>query len=182
MPQLPTPENSIIGRTSRTWRHRSQETEHEALRWGDSDPCGGCANRPDQYILVMLPTSMTERSRILVVDDDASIRGLLRAVLTRVGYDVDLAAEGGAALVALATTVYRAVILDLMMPGVTGYQVIEELEKESSPHPRCLIILSATSTKNLDALDSPAVHSKITKPFEISKLLAQIGDCIAAQE
>jgi two-component system OmpR family response regulator len=130
----------------------------------------------------MLLRPVTEHKRILVVDDDPSIRGLLKAVLTRAGYEVDLASEGAEALVALGTATYRAVILDLMMPGVSGFEVIKELEKESSPHPRCLIVVSATSERNLEELKSSAVHSKIRKPFDLEKLLAQISDCVGAQK
>ena len=121
---------------------------------------------------------MTACHRVLVVDDDPAIRRLLKAILMRAGHEVDLAAEGGEALAALAKAPYDAVILDLMMPGVSGFEVIKELEKESSPHPKCIIVLSATSDRNLDDLQSPAIHSKIRKPFDLDKLLAQIEDCI----
>jgi hypothetical protein len=65
--------------------------------------------------------------RILVVDDDESIRGLVRDVLEAEGYEVDVAADGFAALRRLAACRPDAVVLDVMMPGMDGYAVLSQI-------------------------------------------------------
>jgi two-component system OmpR family response regulator len=112
-----------------------------------------------------------------VVDDDEGIRGLLRALFTRAGHEVDFAADGAEAVAAMATTSYNAVILDLMMPGVSGFEVLAQLERET-PQRKCVIVVSAASEKIIQGLQSPAIHSKIRKPFELDELLARIEECM----
>jgi two-component system alkaline phosphatase synthesis response regulator PhoP len=76
----------------------------------------------------------------------------------------------------MARLSYDAVILDLMMPGVNGFQVIAQLEAEGS-RPRCVIIMSAAAESTIQELKSPVIHSKMRKPFDISALLAELLSC-----
>ena len=64
--------------------------------------------------------------RVLIVDDEAQIRRALRTALTGHGYEVELAEEGESALTALAARVPDVVVLDLMMPGVDGFEVLQQ--------------------------------------------------------
>jgi two-component system alkaline phosphatase synthesis response regulator PhoP len=120
--------------------------------------------------------TVSPNKRILIVDDDPGIRGLVRAVLSRAGYDIDEAADGGEGLAAMAKVPYDAVILDLMMPGVNGFQVVAQLEADGS-YPRCVIIMSAAAESTIQELQSPVIHSKMRKPFDIAALLAELAAC-----
>jgi CheY-like chemotaxis protein len=68
-----------------------------------------------------------------------------------------------------------------MMPGVSGFDVIEHLEKEN-PSRQCVIVLSAAAPKTIEDLKSPAIRSKLRKPFDIQELFAAIGNCISSRE
>src|SRR5688572_4758930 len=71
-------------------------------------------------------------SRVLVVDDDPRIQSMMRRVLELDGYDVTLAGDGDAALEVMRRQGADLVILDLMLPGRTGFEVCRVLREESS--------------------------------------------------
>ena len=140
------------------------------MRFGPTKRCKIAAIKPS-----------SSGRRILVVDDDDGIRGLLRTVVLGAGHEVDFAAEGSEALAKIAEAPYDAVILDLMMPGGSGFDLLAQLERES-PQRKCVIIVSATAEKTIQGLQSPAIHSKMRKPFDLAELLAQIEDCIGKSD
>jgi DNA-binding response OmpR family regulator len=115
--------------------------------------------------------------RVLVVDDDEGVRGLLRAIFQRAGHRADFAADGVEALRKIEEAPYDVVILDLMMPGGSGFELLARLEKASPPK-RCVIVVSAAAVKIIQGLESAAIHSKMRKPFDLDALLAQIEDCM----
>jgi PAS domain S-box-containing protein len=103
---------------------------------------------------------------VLVVDDDASSLGLMAATLTRVGYQAVCKPNGFAALDALNDTPPRAVILDLLMPGMDGFQFLEKFR--SKPKHRDVPVIVWTA-KDLTAVEesrlrqsAQAVHKKIS--------------------
>lgn len=107
--------------------------------------------------------------RILVVDDDDAIRALLQTVLRRRGFRVDGARNGIDALEQLAARKYALVVLDLMMPQMSGYELLDQLSRKSVPGgPRVLVL-----TAGMDArVDSPElVIGTVHKPFDVSLLL-----------
>ena len=112
---------------------------------------------------------------ILVVEDDASIRRLVKMVLERAGYEVEQAADGLEAVLKLGVCDYDAVILDLMMPNLDGYGLIQRLKERGGQHP-AIIVISAAHSAALRGLDGSMVHSIIRKPFDIDVL----GDLISA--
>ena len=102
---------------------------------------------------------------ILVADDDAALRGLLRLVGTRAGFEVDTASNGREALEKIARNDYLVVIVDLMMPGMNGYEVVEgvgQLQKRPA-----VMVVTALPDASLAPLDGTIVHSIIRKPFDI---------------
>lgn len=118
---------------------------------------------------------MNAKRKILVVDDDASIRTMVRTVLERAGYEVTTARNGCEAIEHLVVSDYDVVLLDVMMPKLDGLAVVDQLRKDNSP------ILAHTYL--LTAGDSPAVKDLpvrgiIAKPFDIRALLAETKDCI----
>jgi DNA-binding response OmpR family regulator len=118
---------------------------------------------------------MTPKRRILVVDDEAPIRTLVRAVLERAGYDVTTARDGREAIALLATDDYDVVLLDVMMPNVNGLAVIDELRKNKLAVLAHTYLLTAAHDESFDTLP---IRGVITKPFDISSLVAETKDCI----
>src|SRR6476620_7345931 len=76
--------------------------------------------------------SGTSAQRLLVVDDDVKLGRLLKDYLTPLGYSVDLAHDGNDGLLKAAHGRYAAIILDVMMPGMSGFKVLKELRKLSN--------------------------------------------------
>ena len=110
--------------------------------------------------------------RILVVDDDESIRGLVRDVLEVEGHEVDVAADGFAALRRL--TVFRpdAVVLDVMMPGMDGYAVLSRIRSSEVDNDVPVIMLTAAADDNHAwQAWSGGVDYFLAKPFDPSELL-----------
>lgn len=110
--------------------------------------------------------------RILVVDDEPQIRRALNVALTGHGYDVELAEDGKQALVQLAAHPPDAIVLDLVMPGIDGFEVLRQT-REFSNIP--VIVLSARGQEpdKVRALDLGA-DDYLTKPFGIDELLARV--------
>jgi two-component system KDP operon response regulator KdpE len=110
--------------------------------------------------------------RILVVDDEPQIRRALRTALTGHGYDVTLAEDGEDALVRIPGLQPQIVVLDLVMPGVDGFEVLKQTRTWSSVP---VIVLSARGQERdkVTALDLGA-DDYLTKPFGMDELLARV--------
>lgn len=118
---------------------------------------------------------MNPEPRVLVVDDEPAIRALVAKIVNRAGLPVDTAHDGADAIAKLKATVYAVLIVDLMMPVVDGFGVIEFVRTLQAPRP-AVIVASASDTAVLRQLDGSVVHSIVRKPFEIDVL----GDLIVA--
>jgi len=118
-------------------------------------------------------------NRILVVDDNAANRDLLSRRLQREGYRVTTAADGTAALARIAAESFDLVLLDLMMPGMSGFEVLCRLKADESTRHLPVIMISA-----LDELDSTVrcieagAEDYLPKPFNPVLLRARIGACL----
>lgn len=110
--------------------------------------------------------------RILVVDDEPQIRRALRVALEAHGFTVQLAEDGEQALVAISTWAPDAVVLDLVMPGRDGFDVLRETRLWSQVP---VIVLSARGQERdkVTALDLGA-DDYLTKPFGVDELLARL--------
>lgn len=121
---------------------------------------------------------MNLEKRILVVDDDDAIRALILTVLRRRGYPVDVARNGIDAMEMIGGCRYALVILDLMMPRMSGYEVIEHLGREPvMTRPRVLVL---TAGREPRTFDQDLVVGTIHKPFDIELLLDIVTGCLAA--
>lgn len=114
----------------------------------------------------------TEPARILVVDDEIGIRRVVRANLVARGYEVDLAADGEAALEIAALHPPDLVLLDLVLPGIDGLEVMRQLHSWSEVP---VVVLSARGEDEVKvrALDEGA-SDYLTKPFSMEELLARV--------
>jgi DNA-binding response OmpR family regulator len=115
----------------------------------------------------------SEGKRILVVEDEADLRQGLRHNLELEGYVVDLAADGPDGLAQARATSYALIILDLMLPGMDGLEVLRELRAAHDPTP--VIILSAKGQDHdkVSGLEFGA-DDYVTKPFGLAELCARI--------
>ena len=113
--------------------------------------------------------------RVLVVDDEPAIRALVAKIVQRAGLPVDSARDGADAIEMLQNGPYAVLVVDLMMPNVDGYALIEWVKRRGGPRP-AIIVVSAGDTAALRRLDPTMVHSILRKPFDIDVL----GDLITA--
>jgi excisionase family DNA binding protein len=111
------------------------------------------------------------RKRVLVVDDEASIRDLLSKTLAIKEYDVDTAADGATALERMrATPGYDLLIADLKMPGMDGLTLIRQAKKLKADMPVIIITGFSTESSAIEALNL-GVAGYLTKPFRIPQVL-----------
>lgn len=109
--------------------------------------------------------------RVLVVDDEASIRDLLAKTLALAEYDVDLAPDGRTALERLRIIPYDLLITDLKMPGVDGLAVIREARRMKADMPVIIITGFSTEASAIEAVNL-GVSGYLTKPFRVPRVLA----------
>jgi CheY-like chemotaxis protein len=118
---------------------------------------------------------MTEK-RILVVDDDDAIRALLFTILRRRGFKVDSARTGVDAMARCARCNYAVMLLDMMMPGMSGYDVLEEIEKRPRDQRPIIIVLTAGAEPR--SLPPNLVAGTVRKPFDIELLVDTVAACL----
>ena len=118
------------------------------------------------------PTDVTgmEHRRILIVDDDRDIRGLLKLVLETEGYVTELAADGFAALRAVESRPPDCVLLDVMMPGLDGHLVLRTMRARRPGLPVVMMTASATDDHVWRAW-TEGVDYFLAKPFDPDDLL-----------
>ena len=112
------------------------------------------------------------RARILVVEDDQRIAASLRRALLYEGYQVDLAADGPAALRAVLDRMPDMVILDVMLPGIDGVEVCRRLRTDSGL-PILMLTARDSTADRVQGLDSGA-DDYLVKPFAYEELLARV--------
>jgi two-component system KDP operon response regulator KdpE len=114
----------------------------------------------------------SEKSRVLVVDDEPQITRVLRTVLSSQGYQVRTAAEGEAALSNFTEWRPELVITDLYMPHMDGVELCRRI-REVSNVPIIVLSVRGEERSKVEALDSGA-DDYVTKPFGIDELLARV--------
>jgi CheY-like chemotaxis protein len=121
---------------------------------------------------------MPDKKKILCIDDDVDMRALLETALGRFGFYTMLANDGPAGL-----RVYRenpdiaTIILDEMMPGMSGMEVLAEIRKDANPPP--VIILTARATReDVVAAIKAGVSDYLTKPVHLGNLVLRINTLI----
>ena len=123
---------------------------------------------------------MTDERSVLVVDDDDAIRTLIARVLLRAKYDVEQAGNGYEALAKLRTRRFQTVVLDLMMPMMSGFELVEYLGSHDDAGAPCVVIVSAAGERDLKTINSPLVRSVLRKPFDLPELLEAVEKCVPA--
>jgi DNA-binding NtrC family response regulator len=124
---------------------------------------------------------MGEHARILVVDDDESIRKVLAAILEDNGYAVDTAKNGKEAIEKSKVRFYNLALIDIRLPDIEGTQLLKKIER-TTPKMRKIIITGYPSLQNaVEALNKGA-DAYVLKPFDIDDILRTIKEQLRKQE
>jgi DNA-binding response OmpR family regulator len=115
--------------------------------------------------------------QVIVVDDDAGLRTLFIAILERKGFTVDLAADGRAAYDQISRNAYSVILLDLMMPDVNGFELLERLARECPSLLSRVIVMTGASRRVVQTLDTTSIWGLIRKPFDIDELVNAVVAC-----
>ena len=151
-------------RVGRQWRFRKRDIDGWLESQRPRSPRPGSASS-------RVATPPAGHPRVLVVDDEASIRDLLAKTLALGEYEVDLAPDGRTALERLRIIPYDLVITDLKMPGVDGLAVIREARRLNPEIPVIIITGFPTEASAIEAVNL-GVSGYLTKPFRIPRVLA----------
>ena len=156
-------------RVGRQWRFRKRDID----AWLDSQRGPRTGARPAAVppAATGRAASSNARPRVLVVDDEASIRDLLAKTLALAEYDVDVAPDGRAALERMRLYPYDLLIADLKMPGMDGLTVIREAKRYKSDLPVIIITGFSTESNAIEAVNL-GVAGYLTKPFRVPQVLA----------
>lgn len=116
---------------------------------------------------------------LLVVDDNEMNRDLLSRRLRRQGYRVEVAVDGRQALAMLSQEEFNLVLLDLMMPEMNGYQVLERLKADQNLHH--IPVIMTSSLDEMDGIDKcieMGAEAYLTKPFNMVLLKTRVTACL----
>jgi len=117
------------------------------------------------------------KASVLVVDDDPGLRGLFLTLLGRDGFTVDCAPNGRVAYEYLKRATYEVILLDLMMPDVNGFELLERLERDSPSLLPRIIVMTGAAQRVVENLDLSRVWGLIRKPFDIDDLVRSARAC-----
>jgi len=154
-------------RVGRQWRFRKRDID----AWLDSQRPRGGSRPATAPTAPARPATGAVRPRVLVVDDEASIRDLLSKTLALAEYDVDVAPDGRSALERMRMYPYDLLIADLKMPGMDGLTVIREAKRYKTDLPVIIITGFSTESSAIEAVNL-GVAGYLTKPFRVPQVLA----------
>ena len=158
-------------RVGRQWRFRKRDID----AWLDSQGTHASASPRAPQSTGPKPTA-----RVLVVDDEPSIRELLTKTLSLAEYTVDTAPDGNAALARIrAGESYDLVFADLKMPGMDGLMLIREVKRLKPMLPVIIITGFSSEVSAIEALNL-GVAGYLTKPFRIPQVLAAAAKALGA--
>jgi len=124
---------------------------------------------------------MTEPARILIIDDDESVRKVLVTALEDEGYATDTAETGGEAIRKSNANFYNLALVDIRLPDMEGTRLLSEM-KESTPKMVKIIVTGYPGLENaVDAVNRGA-DAYVVKPFKMENLLATVKEHLKKQE
>ena len=124
---------------------------------------------------------MCERPRILVVDDDESLRKVLATILEEEGYAVDTAKNGREAIKKSKVKFYNLALIDIRLTDMEGTKLLKKV-KDTMPKMRKIIITGYPSLQNAIEAVNRGADAYVLKPFDIDKVLETIKDQLKKQE
>jgi CheY-like chemotaxis protein len=117
-----------------------------------------------------------QRRHVLIVDDDLAVREILSTALQQKSLSTDSASNGADAIRLLRENTYAVVLLDIVMPGVDGYAVLDAIDGTSVNAPVVLVV-SGADPAILQQLDSRRIHGLVRKPFEPHEVANVVAAC-----
>jgi DNA-binding NtrC family response regulator len=121
-----------------------------------------------------------ENLRILVVDDDETIRTTMKAILEDEGYQVDLAGTGKEAIQKTQEKTYNVALLDIRLPDIEGVELLKLL-KDSIPKTRKIMVTGYPSMQNAIGALNKNADAYLLKPVDVEKLLSVVKEQLQAQ-
>lgn len=120
-----------------------------------------------------LKTCTEKDYRVLIVDDDAGIRETLRDILNELNYQVDIAADGPSSLKKIMNGDYDTILLDFMMPGMNGMEILAQIAQIKDPS--SVIMMTGHKEQRIQ-FNSEILGARgiLFKPFGIEDLLAML--------
>lgn len=132
-------------------------------------------------VAVSIAEPIGTQARVLVVDDDSAIRRMIVAALRREGYSFLEAANGRDALDLMHDEHPDVVVLDLMMPILSGWDVLRERAHDAAMRKIPVIIVSANRDPEIATAVNAGICAFLPKPFDIAALSALVRSCIPAR-
>ena len=121
--------------------------------------------------------------RVLIAEDDEALRAMTGALLRRAGYEIDFAADGEEAIESVGAKAYDCILLDLMMPTASGFEVLAWMHRERKGlAARRVIILTAMAGAALTNLTPERVFAVVRKPFDVDELRALVARCVNGEQ
>src|SRR5512139_3806370 len=124
---------------------------------------------------------MIQKYRILIVDDDVTIRSTMEAILEDEGYSVDSAANGKEAIKKTQEQIYNLALLDIRLPDMEGVELLKLL-KDGVPRTRKIMVTGYPSMQNAISALNKNADAYLRKPVEVETLLATVKQQLAEQE
>lgn len=112
-------------------------------------------------------------SKLLLVDDDAELSAMLEQILTKEGYDLTLAADGEIGLRRALSGSFDLILLDVMLPGIDGFQLLQHLRQQARSTPVIMLTARGDDDDRVAGLELGA-DDYLPKPFNPKELLARI--------
>ena len=121
------------------------------------------------------------RGRILIVEDEADLAWVEKFNLESEGYEVRVALEGGAAIEALESFRPHVMVLDLMLPHVNGWAVLDRVnELPGGRRPLVIVVSAVAGAGDQVQVGAMGVGSFLPKPFDMDDLVRVVGETIAS--
>lgn len=117
-----------------------------------------------------------QHRRVLLVDDDSELRGILSRALQQRSLIIDEAARGRDAITLLRERSYCVVLLDLIMPEIDGFAVLDEIDTTSADTPVVLVMTGADRSV-LERLDCTRIHGVVRKPLDPIEIASIVAAC-----
>jgi DNA-binding response OmpR family regulator len=117
------------------------------------------------------------KTRVLIVEDEPNIMESLSFILERADFDIDTAPDGTEALLQLRRQTYSALILDLMLPGISGLDVLRSVRADKALEALPVIVLSAKGqAADRHAAETTGATAFITKPFSNAEVVDRVRE------
>ena len=156
-------------RVGRQWRFRKRDID----AWLDSQRTEGGSTAP------AAAQTRHRHPRVLVVDDEASIRDLLSKTLALAEYEVDTASDASTALGRVRASEYDLLIADLRMPGMDGLTLIRQVKRYRAELPVIIITGFSSESSAIEAVNL-GVAGYLRKPFRVPEVLAAAAKALGA--